>query len=112
MPSFNYEHVDVCTRCTMGREFSVFQMSLDPRKICDNCSGQIRIREIPKTTFTDVKSANITGKVSEDPLVNAAYTYGPSGPSKLPPPMTHPTPGNPVPGPPGTKPTPPHPLTD
>ena len=104
MPTLNYEHVDPTTRCSMGREFSMFQMRSDPIKLCDRCDKAVRIRTLPKTSITDIKSANTTGKISEDPLLNAAYLYGPGGAAPPPGPMQHPTPQTNTPQ---TLPTPP-----
>jgi hypothetical protein len=104
MPTINYEHVDPTTRCSMGREFQMFQMRLDPLKVCDRCDKPIRERKLPVVSATEVKSANITGKVSENPLLNAAYLYGPGGKAPLPGPGIHPTPQTNTPQ---TLPTPP-----
>lgn len=92
MPTLNYEHVDPTAQCSMGRDFSMFQMSHEPIKLCDRCDKAVRIRILPKTSITDIKSANTSGKISEDPLLNAAYLYGPGGAAPLPGPMIHTTP--------------------
>ena len=95
MPTINYEHVDPTTKCAMGREFSMFQMRSEPLRSCDRCDKPIKVRVLPKVSITDVKSANVregSGKVTEDPLLNAAFLYGPGGAVPPPGPMIHPTP--------------------
>lgn len=95
MPTINYEHVDITTQCSMGREFQVFQQNHEPLKLCDRCDKPIRVRTLPAVSITDVKSANVregSGKVSENPLLNAAFLYGPGGVVPPPGPLVHPTP--------------------
>lgn len=96
-PTFNYEHLDAHTKCCMGRYFQMFQMGGTPYKVCDRCDKPVKIRQLPVNTVKDIHSANQSGKVTENDLLNAAYLYGPGGPNKLPGPMQHPTPGNPSP---------------
>lgn len=81
MANLNYAHLEWngTTHCPMGEFFSMYQMSLEPLKLCDRCDKPIKIRELPKTTSTPLQDVGKTGKVSEDPLINAAFLYGPGG---------------------------------